>query len=90
MIKITLFILLFFVSVISSNDGIARPSWTSEDSKTCRSSFRKSYIQSSGGLKPSNSMVNEYCQCAEKAYKSGDAISKVTAECGQKIKDKYD
>ena len=90
MIKITLFILLFFVSVISSNDGIARPSWTSEDSKTCRSSFRKSYIQSSGGLKPSNSMVNEYCQCAEKAYKSGDAISKVTSMCGQKIKNEFD
>ena len=88
--KVTLFFLLFSVYAISSNDGIARPSWTSEDSKTCRSSFRKSYIKSSGGLKPSNSMVNEYCQCAEKAYKSGDAISKVTAMCGQKIKNTFE
>ena len=87
--KITLFTLLFFASAISSNDGIARTNWTSEDSRTCRSSFRESYIKSSGGLKPSNSMVNEYCQCAEKAYKSGDPLSSVTTMCVQKIKNKY-
>ena len=87
--KITLFIFLFFASAISPNDGIARQNWTSEDSKACRSSFRESYIKSSGGLKPSNSMVNEYCQCAESAYKSGDTMSKVTSMCGQKIMNKY-
>ena len=87
--KTFLFILLFFASVMSSNSGIARPSWTWMDSKTCRSSFRESYIQSSGGIKPPNSMVNDYCQCAETAYKSGDKMSTLTNMCSQMIMNKY-
>ena len=87
--KTFLFILLFFSSVISSNSGIARPSWTWMDSRTCRSSFKESYIQSSGGFKPPNSMVNDYCQCAETAYKSGDTMSTLTNMCSQMILNKY-
>ena len=85
----SLFILLLLASLISSNSGMARPSWTLMDSKTCRSSFRESYIQSSGGIKPPNSMVNDYCQCAETAYKSGDTMSTLTNMCSQMIINKY-
>ena len=83
------FILLLFASAISSNSGIARPSWTWMDSRTCRSSFKESYIQSSGGIKPPNSMVNDYCQCAETAYKSGDTMSTLTNMFSQMILNKY-
>ena len=87
--KNSLFILLLFASVISSNSGIARPIWTWMDSKTCRSSFQESYTQASGGVKPPNSMVNDYCQCAETAYKSGDTMSTLTNMCSQMIINKY-
>ena len=87
--KTFLFILLLFASVMSSNSGITRPIWTWMDSRTCRSSFKESYIQSSGGIKPPNSMVNDYCQCAETAYKSGDTMSTLTNMCSQMILNKY-
>ena len=87
--KNSLFILLLFASITSPNSGIARPSWTFMDSRTCRSSFKESFTRSSGGIKPPNSMVNDYCQCAETAYKSGDTMSALTSMCSQMIINKY-
>ena len=81
--------LLLSTSLISSNSGSARPSWTWMDSRTCRSSFKESYTQASGGIKPPSSMVNDYCQCAETAYKSGDTMSTLTNMCTQMILNKY-
>ena len=75
--------------IISATDAIARPQWTRADSRECRSSFKESYIKSSGGLIPPNEMVNDYCECAEFAYKSGDTMSALTSMCSEMVVNKY-
>ena len=74
---------------ISTTDAIARPQWTRTDSRECRSSFKESYIKSSGGLIPPNAMANDYCNCAEFAYKSGDTMSAITSMCAEMVVNKY-
>ena len=86
--RISVFI-VFASFALSSVGAIARPVWTSADSRACRISFKKAYIQSSGGSIPPNAMVNEYCNCAEVAYKSGDTMSAVTSLCTNMITNKY-
>ena len=75
--------------IISATDAIARPRWTRADSRECSRSFKESYIKSSEGLIPPNAMVNDYCECAEVAYKSGDTMSALTSMCSQMIVNKY-
>ena len=67
----------------------ARPKWTRADSRECRTEFNKSYIESSGGISPPKGMANDYCDCAEVAYKSGDTVSTLTPFCAEVVQKKY-
>ena len=67
----------------------SRPQWTSVDSRECRTEFKKSYIESSGGISPPQGMENDYCDCAEVAYNSGGTVIMLTSFCTEAIQKKY-
>ena len=77
-------------AIIFPLETSARPQWTDSDSKECRTEFKKSYIESSGGIIPPKGMEIDYCYCAEVAYKTGDTLSTLTAFCAEVIQKKYD
>ena len=76
-------------TIIFPLETSARPKWTRADSRECRTEFKKSYIESSGGISPPKGMENDYCDCAEVAYKTGDTLSTLTSFCSEAIQKKY-